>query len=51
MPKVETMTLDEKLSTLDHFPNGGNSTPELLARNVKEYRQTNWKKNIWVYYR
>jgi len=28
-----------KINTLDHFPNRGGYVPELLARNVKEYRQ------------
>ena len=31
--------LQAKISTLDHFPNRGAYVPELLARNIKEYRQ------------
>jgi len=31
--------LRTKISTLDHFPNRGAYVPELLARNIKEYRQ------------
>jgi len=39
-----------KIKTLDHFPNRGSYVPELLARNVKEYRQITeepWK----IYYK
>jgi len=39
-----------KINTLDHFPNRGGYIPELLARNVKEYRQITeepWK----IYYK
>jgi len=38
-----------KINTLDHFPNRGSYVSELLARNVKEYRQITeepWK----IYY-
>ena len=31
--------LQAKIETLDHFPNRGSYVPELLARNIKEYRQ------------
>jgi len=39
-----------KINTLDHFPNRGSYVPELLARNIKEYRQITeepWK----IYYK
>ena len=35
-----------KINTLDHFPFRGGYVPELLARNIKEYRQVKeapWK--------
>jgi len=38
--------LKAKITTLDHFPDRGGYVPELLARNIKEYRQiteTPWK--------
>ena len=38
--------LQAKINTLDHFPNRGGYVPELLARNIKEYRQiteTPWR--------
>ena len=38
--------LKAKINTLDHFPNRGGYVPELLARNIKDYRQiteTPWK--------
>jgi len=38
--------LKAKINTLDHFPNRGGYVPELLARNIKEYRQiteTPWR--------
>jgi len=38
--------LQAKINTLDHFPYRGGYVPELLARNIKEYRQiteTPWK--------
>ena len=31
--------IQEKIKTLDHFPNRGGYVPELLARNIKDYRQ------------
>ena len=31
--------LQAKISALNHFPNRGGYVPELLARNIKEYRQ------------
>jgi len=31
--------LKAKINTLDHFPYRGGYVPELLARNIKEYRQ------------
>jgi plasmid stabilization system protein ParE len=31
--------IQAKINTLDHFPNRGGYVPELLARNIKEYRQ------------
>jgi plasmid stabilization system protein ParE len=31
--------IQAKINTLDHFPDRGSYVPELLARNVKEYRQ------------
>jgi plasmid stabilization system protein ParE len=39
-----------KIKTLDHFPNRGSYVPELLARNIKDYRQITedpWK----IYYK
>jgi addiction module RelE/StbE family toxin len=41
MEKIQT-----KINTLDHFPYRGGYVPELLARNIKDYRQileTPWK--------
>ena len=38
--------LQSKIKTLDHFPNRGGYVPELLAKNIKEYRQiteTPWR--------
>jgi addiction module RelE/StbE family toxin len=38
--------LQAKINTLDHFPYRSGYVPELLARNIKEYRQiteTPWK--------
>ena len=37
-----------KINSLDHFPNRGSYVPELLARNIKDYRQVTedpWKIN------
>ena len=31
--------IEAKINTLDHFPNRGGYVPELLKRNIKEYRQ------------
>jgi toxin ParE1/3/4 len=31
--------IQEKIKTLDHFPNRGGYVPELLAKNIKDYRQ------------
>jgi addiction module RelE/StbE family toxin len=31
--------IQNKIRTLDHFPNRGGYVPELLARNMKQYRQ------------
>ena len=31
--------LQAKINTLDHFPNRGGYVPELLAKNIQEYRQ------------
>jgi addiction module RelE/StbE family toxin len=31
--------IESKINTLDHFPNRGGYVPELLKRNIKEYRQ------------
>ena len=31
--------IQAKIKTLDHFPNRGGYVPELLARNIKGYRQ------------
>jgi len=39
-----------RINTPDHFPNRGSYVPELLARNIKEYRQITeepWK----IYYK
>jgi len=39
-----------KINTLDHFPTRGSYVPELLARNIKDYRQITeepWK----IYYK
>ena len=39
-----------KINSLDHFPNRGSYVPELLARNIKDYRQLTedpWK----IYYK
>ena len=39
-----------KINTLDHFSYRGSYVPELLARNVKEYRQIT--EDLWkIYYR
>ena len=38
--------IQSKIKTLDHFPNRGAYVPELLAKNIKEYRQiteTPWR--------
>ncbi|MCL2765136.1 MAG: type II toxin-antitoxin system RelE/ParE family toxin [Treponema sp.] len=40
----------DKINSLDHFPNRGSYAPELLARNIKDYRQITedpWK----IYYK
>ena len=40
----------EKIKTLDHFPFRGGYVPELLARNIKDYRQIS--ENPWkIYYK
>jgi len=31
--------IQAKIKTLDHFPNRGSYVPELLAKNIKDYRQ------------
>ena len=31
--------LEAKINTLDHFPHRGGYVPELLKRNIKDYRQ------------
>ena len=31
--------IQSKIKTLDHFPNRGSYVPELLVKNIKEYRQ------------
>jgi addiction module RelE/StbE family toxin len=31
--------IEEKISTLDHFPERGGYIPELLKNNIKDYRQ------------
>jgi len=31
--------MQAKIETLDHFPNRGGYVPELLAKNIKDYRQ------------
>ena len=31
--------IQEKINTLDHFPNRGGYVPELFAKNIKGYRQ------------
>ncbi|MDR1248375.1 MAG: type II toxin-antitoxin system RelE/ParE family toxin [Treponema sp.] len=31
--------IEAKIKTLDHFPNRGGYVPELLKKNIKEYRQ------------
>jgi len=31
--------IQAKIKTLDHFPNRGGYVPELLAKNIKDYRQ------------
>ncbi|MCL2443836.1 MAG: type II toxin-antitoxin system RelE/ParE family toxin [Treponema sp.] len=39
-----------KINSLDHYPNRGSYVPELLARNIKDYRQVTedpWK----IYYK
>jgi len=52
-PRTALLTMEKiinKIKTLDHFPNRGSYVPELLARNVKEYRQITeepWK----IYYK
>jgi plasmid stabilization system protein ParE len=38
--------IQERIKTLDHFPGRGGYVPELLERNIKDYRQlleTPWK--------
>jgi addiction module RelE/StbE family toxin len=38
--------IQNKIRTLDHFPNRGGYVPELLEKNIKDYRQileTPWK--------
>ena len=48
-PQTATRIMEKlkaKINTLDHLPNRGGYVPELLARNIKEYRQiteTPWK--------
>jgi toxin ParE1/3/4 len=32
--------IEARTKTLDHFPNRGSYVPELLKKNIKEYRQT-----------
>jgi len=32
--------IQARIKTLDHFPNRGGYVPELLAKNIKDYRQT-----------
>ena len=42
----------EKIKTLDHFPYRGGHVPELLARNIKDYRQISekpWKTYYKIY--
>ena len=31
--------IEARINTLDHFPNRGGYVPELLKKNIKEYRQ------------
>jgi addiction module RelE/StbE family toxin len=31
--------IEARIKTLDHFPNRGSYVPELLKKNIKEYRQ------------
>jgi len=41
-PKTALLILDKiqkKIKTLDHFPYRGSYVPELLSKNIKDYRQ------------
>jgi len=41
-PQIAIKILEKiqaKIKTLDHFPNRGGYVPELLAKNIKDYRQ------------
>ncbi|MDR0473143.1 MAG: type II toxin-antitoxin system RelE/ParE family toxin [Treponema sp.] len=52
-PRTASVIMEKiitKIKTLDHFPYRGGYVPELLARNVKDYRQITeepWK----IYYK
>ena len=52
-PRTALMIMEKisaKINTLDHFPYRGGHVPELLAKNIKDYRQISekpWK----IYYK